>query len=296
MPNRTAKFASAIFVSFLAGAPLAILSHDAARAADDCLAAPKDVTPEGSHWYYRIDHPTKRHCWYLRTEGERLSQTAPPNSSPATSPMAPKAETPAQRSIADAHAELPAQTAIEPTRHDDAPVLAMPADAPLREDSADAEPQRSVVASRWPEPSGVNPAAAPPPATENLAANTQPTSTPAASPAVAAVTLAAADSSLQTRSGSIPKLLSVIAGALALAGITASLVLKFGGSRRRSRIRTRRHKIWQPTDDDGIALSARRDADVVPRRSGLPRDLDRTDDANDRIAEFFSQLSRRPQA
>ena len=86
-------------------------------------------------------------------------------------------------------------------------------------------------------------------------------------------------------------LLIVIAGALALAGITASLVLKFGGSRRRTR--ARRHKIWQPTDDDNIALSARRDADVLPRRAALPRDLDRTDDANDRIAEFFSQLSKR---
>jgi hypothetical protein len=295
MPNRTAKFASAIFVSFLAGAPLAILSRGAARAADDCLSAPKDVTPEGSHWYYRIDHPTKRHCWYLRTEGERLSQTAPPTSSRATNPIAPRAETPAQRSIADAHAELPAQTTIEPARHNDAPVLAMPADAPVREeDSAGVQAQRSVVASRWPEPSGVNSAAAPPPATEHLAANTEPNSRPAASPAVAAVTLAAADSSSQTRSGSIPQLLSVIAGALALAGITASLVLKFGGWRRQTRVR--RHKIWQPTDDDSIALSARRDADVLPRRTGLPRDLDRTDDANDRIAEFFSQLSRRPQA
>jgi hypothetical protein len=295
MPNRTAKFASAIFVSFLAGAPLAILSHGAARAADDCVAAPKDVTPEGSHWYYRIDHATKRHCWYLRTEGERLSQTAPPNSSPATNPIAPRAETPAQRSIADAHAELPAQTTIEPTRHSDAPVFAMPAGAPVREDSAAAEPQRSVVASRWPEPSDMNSAPGPRPATDNLAANTQPESTPAASPAVAAVTLAAADASPQTRSGSIPKLLSVIAGALALAGITASLVLKFGGARRRTRIRARRHKIWQPTDDGSIALSARRDTDVVPRRTGLPRDLDRTDDANDRIAEFFSQLSKRAQ-
>jgi hypothetical protein len=292
MSNRTAKFAPAIFVSFLAGAPLAILSHGTARAADDCLAAPKDQTPEGGHWYYRIDHASKRHCWYLRTEGDRLSQTAPPNSSRPTNPIAPKAETPVQRSIADAHAELPAQTTIEPARHSDAPVFAMPAVAPVREDSAGAEPQQSVVASRWPEASDMDSAAGPRPATENLAANIPPDSTPAASPAVAAVTLAAADSSSQARSGSIPKLLSVIAGALALAGITASLVLKFGGSRRR---RVRRHKIWQPTDDDGIALSARRDADVLPRRAGLPRDLDRTDDANDRIAEFFSQLSKRTQ-
>lgn len=293
MPNRTAKFVSAIFASFLAGAPLAIISHGAARAADDCLSAPKDETPAGSHWYYRLDHATKRHCWYLRAEGERLSQTAPANSSRATDPIAPKAETPAQRSIADAHAELPAQTTIEPTRHNDAPVFAMPAEAPVREGTPSAEARRSVVASRWPEPSDMNSAAGPQPATDNPAASTTPNSTAATPQIVAAVTLAAADSSSQTRSGSIPKLLSAIAGALALAGITASLVLKFGGSRRRTRIRARRDKIWQPTDDDSFALSARRDADVLPRRTALPRDLDRTDDANDRIAEFFSQLSKR---
>ena len=85
MPNRTAKFASAIFVSFLAGAPLAILSHGAARAADDCLAAPKDVTPEGSHWYYRIDHPTKRHCWYLK----EFSQNAAAKSVQSAKPVSP---------------------------------------------------------------------------------------------------------------------------------------------------------------------------------------------------------------
>ncbi len=73
MANRTAKFVSAIFASVLAGAPLATLSHNAARAADDCLAAPKDETPEGGHWYYRIDHASKRQCWYLREEGEKLS-------------------------------------------------------------------------------------------------------------------------------------------------------------------------------------------------------------------------------
>jgi hypothetical protein len=70
MPDRTAKFVFAIFASVLAGASLAGLSLNAVRAADDCLTAPKAETPEGSHWYYRIEHGTKRHCWYLRAEGE----------------------------------------------------------------------------------------------------------------------------------------------------------------------------------------------------------------------------------
>ena len=77
MSNRTAKFASALFASVLAGACLAtIIDIGTARAADDCLAAPKGATPEGSHWYYRIDHATKRHCWYLRDKAKSTAQTA----------------------------------------------------------------------------------------------------------------------------------------------------------------------------------------------------------------------------
>ncbi|HEY5125851.1 MAG TPA: hypothetical protein VIJ35_00885, partial [Bradyrhizobium sp.] len=62
MSNRTAKFLSAILASLLAGAALATMSHSPAHAADDCLSAPKDQTPGGGHWYYRIDRATKRHC------------------------------------------------------------------------------------------------------------------------------------------------------------------------------------------------------------------------------------------
>jgi len=71
MPNRTAKFASAIFASLLAGVPITTISHSAAGADDECLSSPKDQTPQGGHWYYRIDHATKRNCWYVRAEGEK---------------------------------------------------------------------------------------------------------------------------------------------------------------------------------------------------------------------------------
>src|SRR5450432_3647478 len=108
MSSRAAKFVSAVFASFLLGAPLAVLSPGAARAADDCLAGPKkDQTPQGGHWYYRIDHATKRNCWYLRGEREQLSQTTAPKPAQSAQPVAPKPETTMQPSIADAHAELP---------------------------------------------------------------------------------------------------------------------------------------------------------------------------------------------
>ena len=158
MPARTAKFVSAIFASILAGIPLATVSHGATPAADDCLSGPKDPAPNGSHWYYRIDHATKRHCWYLKDE--KPSQSAAANSSPSAKPASPSAETTTQRSIADAHAELPAQAAIEQPKRGDGLAPAIAADATIATPAA--ETQRSAVASRWPEQSGTSSSTVPP--------------------------------------------------------------------------------------------------------------------------------------
>jgi len=312
MSDRAAKFISAIFASVLAGASVAGVANDAARAADDCLVAPKKETPDGSHWYYRVDRATQRHCWYLRAEGEKLSQTAPPNSSATAKPVA---AAPMQRSVADAHAELPARTSIQPPNRQDGPFPAMPANPAMSQDkAAGADAPPSVVATRWPDSPAEISAVRPQPAAEQLAANAQPgpqsDSSQSASPqpdssqtassqsdsaapptAAAAVPLAGTDSS-QGMPASLPVLLGVMTGALALAGITASLVLKFGGARRTARLRVRRDRIWESTDIDTIRPSARLDADVVPRRP-LPRDLDQVDEADDRVAEFYAQLSKR---
>src|SRR6202171_2855810 len=118
MSKRTAKFVSAVFASILAGTCLATVSHGAApsaAAADDCLSGPKGQTPAGGHWYYRIDRATKRHCWYIGDEKEKLSRAAPKNSAPLTDSGSGPNETAAQRAIADARAELPwPQPRVEP--------------------------------------------------------------------------------------------------------------------------------------------------------------------------------------
>ena len=133
MPNRTAKFVSAIFASLLAGAAFATISHGTADAADDCLSGPKGETPEGSHWYYRIDRVTKRHCWYLREEGEKLTlQAAPPAAASPAKPVAAKTETTMQRSVADARAEFSAQPRFEQPKRGDEPAMAASADAATR--------------------------------------------------------------------------------------------------------------------------------------------------------------------
>src|ERR1700704_312927 len=41
-------------------------------AADECLRGPNGTSPQGSHWYYRVDRSTGRHCWYLGSEGQKV--------------------------------------------------------------------------------------------------------------------------------------------------------------------------------------------------------------------------------
>jgi hypothetical protein len=298
MPSRTAKFALAIFVSLLAGAPLTTISYSAASAANDCLSGPKDETPEGSHWYYRIDRATKRHCWYLREEVGRPLQITAPNSPPSAKPPSPKAEATTQRTIADARAELLPQTRVEPENSIIAGQQGPAATASVagmennrRANTREANMLSPVIASRWPDQSGANPSTNPAPDAGNPAARSTSRAPP---PSVrAAGQHAAADLPLQTSAYSVPVRLAVLMGALALAGIIASAILKPRRPRRprQAKVRVRRDTIWEPTDDDRIVLSAPPGADVLPRRTGFARD--RTGNRDDRIAEFFSQLSWR---
>src|SRR5262245_57635118 len=57
---------------------LALITGSSARSnADECLAKPNGLTPQGQHWYYRIDHANNgRQCWYLRAGSGRV-QRAP---------------------------------------------------------------------------------------------------------------------------------------------------------------------------------------------------------------------------
>jgi hypothetical protein len=301
MSNRAA------FASILAGALLATVSLGAARSADDCLSAPNAPTAGGSHWYYRIERTTKRHCWYLREQGEKLSQIRGPSSRSAGI-SGQQTETTPQRSIADAHAELPAPSRFEqPIRHD-APVAAMQVEAAVGEPREPASPdalaqQPSVVGTRWPDPSAVisqvNPVVmerrASPAATNSMTPKLASNSVAAPMPPVAATSPAAAESASLHRSRSVPMLLGAVAAASALAAIVGSIVLKFGGAARSRelQIRTRRRVNWEWTDDDHPMISDKSGANLLPGRSGFDRDLHRTADRNRTIADPFSQLTRR---
>jgi hypothetical protein len=53
--------------------------------ADDCLAAPNSPAPEGSWWYYRLDWPTQRKCWYLRALDRSLGRGTATTATPLRS-------------------------------------------------------------------------------------------------------------------------------------------------------------------------------------------------------------------
>ena len=95
-----------------------IIGSSVRSVADDCLAKPNEPTPQGQHWYYRVDHANNgRQCWYLRAESGRvqkiLRQTEP-NSSDAmaqaipapTQPAASPAETLPEENTAPAAAPI----------------------------------------------------------------------------------------------------------------------------------------------------------------------------------------------
>ena len=73
MPGRRAVLPSAMFTLVV----IATLSAQATRAADECLAKPNGRTPQGQHWYYRIDHANNnRQCWRLAPEGLPVQKSA----------------------------------------------------------------------------------------------------------------------------------------------------------------------------------------------------------------------------
>jgi hypothetical protein len=314
MSNRSAKFVAALFASILAGANLTFATDSRAQAAaDNCLTAPKDKTPAGSHWYYRLERGTKRQCWYLRDENDKSARAAPQDSSTdnapdsaAAEPAAPPPRPAVRKSVANAHAELTsAQQPVEqaPAAVPESKTVGMAPATPFQNSPAATFPNAtapsSTVATRWPDSSEVNSsntfrtAAAEPPeaAPETNQAATQ--------PAPAPVTLAAADSSMAKQSASMQMLFLVMAGALAAAGIIASLVFRFGRARARARhreIRRDRRAIWDSIHRERPSPSMLPDEDApMWRRDEAHDDPRAPDDPERRVTEMLSRLARSAQ-
>lgn len=288
MGNRTAKFISALIGSIIAGAPLAAVSQDApsapsaastANAAADCLASPKGAAPQGQHWFYRVERGTKRQCWYLRAEGPKATQSAQATTdAPDAAPAAPQL-------LQNAHAEYIApQTGSAMS----APAAAATQTAPSTIDPNAAQP---AVVTRWPDAAPASPAPQPSPATTGApaAASVQPSAKPAASPAP--VTLATADSAADKPTGSLQTLLLVIAGALTLAGLIASMIYRFAGGRARVQAADRRVN-WDHRQDDDNSRAPWHTEPAQRVERPRPLDFDAMRVEAPQIAAFSSAIGR----
>jgi hypothetical protein len=318
MSNRSAISVAALFASILTGVSFTSVTDVRAQAAaDNCLTAPKDKTPEGKHWYYRLERGTKRQCWYLRDEDDKSARAAPQDSSadeaadaaPAE-PAAPPPRPVVRKSVANAHAELTsAQQRVEqePAAAPEPRTVGM-APAPTFQNSPfpstpaaiapDTATPSSTVATRWPDSAEVSTsstfrtAAAEPPAPP-------PEATPAATqPAPVPVALAVADSSMAKQSASMQMLFLVMAGALTLAGIIASLIYRVGRARARKRnlaIRRDRRAMWDKIHRERPSPSMQPDEEVPIWRRDEPHDPRAPDDPQRRVTEMLSRLARSAQ-
>ncbi|WP_315832900.1 hypothetical protein [Bradyrhizobium prioriisuperbiae] len=239
--DRAATLISATLASVLAGVALAAVPHTASAAPDACLSGPQGAAPKGQRWYYHLDRATQQKCWYLRAPGDSTAQSAASQPVALQPPAPAAARAPARQpdgiKVQDAHAEWPAPPA---------------ASAP---DATGSVPQTAL----W---SPANPVGAPqdthaqqatvtPPANDASAAPTSATSPP--TPAPQASQPAQGDATPAARAATkssepIHTLLLVIAGALALAGVVASIVFRLSARQRAARqdTRARRSVNWEP--------------------------------------------------
>jgi hypothetical protein len=311
MSNHSARFISALFASILAGTSFAAVPDSGAKTADNCLSGPKGAVPAGHHWYYRIEHPSRRQCWYSRAETDRAetgkaARAAPQDSTPSPPSQAASTADPvpasqsllSRQSIADARAELTSpQVRLEDTTGGAAPTASPPSNRLAS--ATDAAAPLSHVASRWPDspdassaPGNPRLAAAEPPASP------QPNVAAVPKPAITAVALAAADSSLEKQSASMQMLLLVMAGALALAGITASLVFRFARANA-TPPEIRGRGIWDQVHAERSSPSIFPNEDMPIWRGNAARDLPRDprapDDPERRVTEMLARLARSAQ-
>jgi hypothetical protein len=313
MSNRSALSVAAVLASILAGSGfISVTDIRAQAAADNCLTAPKDKTPAGGHWYYRLERGTKRQCWYLRDENDKSARAAPRDSSADAEDSAPAEAAPptprpvVRKSVANAHAELTSPqlpveqepvAVPEPRTVSSAPAAALQ-NSPTT-GVPDAPTPSSTVATRWPDAPQVSssnnirtaaaePQAAPP---EDGEVATPP-------PAPAPVALAAADTSMTKQTASMQMLFLVMAGALTLAGIIASVIFRVGRARTRARhleIRRDRRAIWDSVHSERPSPSMLSDEDVPMWRRDESHDPRTPDDPQQRVTEMLSRLARSAQ-
>jgi hypothetical protein len=233
MPRRTPPVTSGIFVVVAAAiAIVTVSSASAASAAAECLAAPNtEKTPDGSHWYYHVDHTSGRKCWYVGPQAQQLRQAAAApmhlRSSPKPAAQPPGAEDGGESLAVQREPEVPAADTPSAAKGADTMEGNAPGSAP-----AGAAPL-GAASVRWPDaaqsaasvelaPGAPATAAATPDTRDDLEQGTEverPSTASAGPPEGGAVTPV--------------QMVALLAAALAFAGIVVRALVTVSAARRR---------------------------------------------------------------
>jgi len=153
MSNRIKTVQSPVFAAFLASVVSTAIACVAALAADDCQSEPKHQTPPGGHWYYRIDGPNHRKCWFLGDEGQKVSLAGSQRLSSSPLPLPRPTTAAIEPSVADAHAEQPmVMTPTEPPQWFGPARMSYPEN--ITEVAPDATPSEKLSPPRARDPEG----------------------------------------------------------------------------------------------------------------------------------------------
>jgi hypothetical protein len=299
----------AMLVVLAASAVAISLGATAGDAADECLSGPKGTAPQGSHWYYRVERSSGRHCWYLGSEGQKVrsvsertsqqtrkrvaqhsqqAQTTTPE--PAVRSAAPPAvaETKTVASFFSQYwsslfsgAEPPKMATAEEPKLAPAPDASRPASPAAttnyaqEQDQTEAQEEMPLV---WPVLTPAERAAATAPAPGSV-----PRSVPGSAPRSEPATTSAPVPALKSQ-----HMVAILAGALAIAGILMALVYRLGAIRFGRKQQQRQSPRWDITNqtaerlplappplayaEQALRPSAYARKPVLPRR---PSELDR---------------------
>jgi hypothetical protein len=232
-------------------------------AADECLSGPKGTAPQGSHWYYRVERSSGRHCWYLGSEGQKVRSVSERTSqqtrkrvaqhSQRTETTAPEPAVRSSAPVAIAETKTVASffsqywsslfSGAEPPKVATAeePKFALAADASRpappaattnyaqEQDHADAQDEMPLV---WPVLTAAEKEAATAPATTSV-----PTTTSVSVPALKS-----------------QHMVAILAGALAIAGILMALVYRLGSIRFGRKQQQRQNPRWDITNQTAERL------------------------------------------
>jgi hypothetical protein len=280
MPQRMTIFVTAILVIVVAAVSLTARTSIAQRAADECITKPNGTAPQGSHWYYRIDRATRKQCWYLGAEGEKIRTRQAGSRMKSSAPKAtprPTTETANETTAAEVPSAKTTSAAAEAAP---APIIAAGAPAGVDDPAAD-------FSIRWPAlPKLADATERTPALTSNSYADEQPTADPQNDaplqwPIVAPADVPATGSTLESLFKS-DRMRALLAGALGLTAIFLGAVFNPSRSRRAAPHRVRK-RWWRwssksaagdqidPGFGDPLAAARRVDLASPPLKTRAPR-------------------------